>query len=98
MLAERAREWTKQWWEGGLQEGKAEGRAEGRQEGRAEGRQEGRQEGEAAILLHLLERKYGPAAAAAYRERVTRADAHRLLAWSERLLTAETIDEIFDGD
>jgi len=48
------------------------------------------------MLLRLLERKYGPQAAAAYRERVHKADADTLLTWSERILTAETIGAIFE--
>jgi len=64
--------------------------------GHQNGLQEGRQEGEAAMLLRLLERKYGPQAAAAYRERVQKADADTLLTGSERILTAETIGAIFE--
>ncbi len=52
-------------------------------------------EGEAAVLLRLMDRKYGPKALAAYRERVEQADAQILLEWAERVLTAETIDEVF---
>ena len=48
------------------------------------------------MLLRLLQRKFGPQAAAAYRERVERADTDSLLAWSERILTAETIGTIFE--
>ena len=59
------------------------------------GMEQGRQEGEAAVLLRLLERKYGPSTAAACRERIMAADAETLLKWSERILTAETVEEIF---
>jgi flagellar biosynthesis/type III secretory pathway protein FliH len=58
-----------------------------------EGRQEGRQQGEAAILLRQLERKFGPLGANV-RERITRADAERLLVWSERVLTATSLEEV----
>lgn len=59
------------------------------------GLQQGMQQGEAAVLLRLLERKYGPESAAACRRRLEQADAETLLRWSERILTAETIDEVF---
>ncbi len=58
------------------------------------GIEKGKLEGEAAVLLRLMERKYGPEALAAHRERVEQADAATLLEWAERVLTAETIDEV----
>jgi len=45
----------------------------------------------------LLQRKFGADALAPYRSRVERADPDTLLAWSERILTAATIDEVFGG-
>lgn len=60
-----------------------------------QGMQQGRQQGEATLLLHQLERKYGPAAVSGYRERVQQADSETILKWSEHVLTAETIDEVF---
>ncbi|WP_317623134.1 hypothetical protein [Thiohalomonas denitrificans] len=62
---------------------------------RQEGMQQGMQQGEAAILLRLMARKYGPDAATAHRERVEQADVETLLEWSERLLTAEKAEDIF---
>jgi len=62
-----------------------------------EGLQQGKQQGEAAVLLRQLERKFGVDALAPYRPRVERADPDTLLAWSERILTAATIDEVFGG-
>ena len=59
------------------------------------GKREGKLEGEAAMLLRLMGRKYGPNALGAYRERVERADTETLLEWAERVLTAETVDEVF---
>ena len=75
MLAERAKEWTKQWWEGGMQQGV--------------------QQGEVAVLLRQIKRKFGPTVAASFQQRVEQADAETLLVWSERILTAESIDDIF---
>jgi len=67
---------------------------EGHQEGREEGRQEGKQRGEALILLRLLRLKFGEIPDDT-RRRIEATDADTLLAWSERILNAECIDDIF---
>jgi hypothetical protein len=61
---------------------------------REEGRQEGRREGEAEMLLRLLHIRFGtlPADTEAH---VQAADPETLLRWSERVLTAATLDEVF---
>ncbi|WP_022948394.1 DUF4351 domain-containing protein [Methylohalobius crimeensis] len=64
------------------------------QMGLQKGRLEGRQEGEAAVLLRLLERQFGPVDEAV-RERLARADDATLLHWCERVLTAETLEEVW---
>ena len=69
-------------------------RQEGVQQGIQQGMQQGRREGEAAVVLRQLERKFGAGVTPAHRERVRTADADTLLEWSERILTAETIDEV----
>ena len=66
----------------------------GRQEGRKEGRKEGRQEGEAQMLLRLLRLKFGVLPEEVQR-RIESAEADALLALSERVLTANSIDEVF---
>ena len=63
---------------------------------REEGRQEGRQEGEARVLLRLLRLKFG-SMAPEVEERVHSTDADRLLEWSERVLTADRLQDVF-GD
>ncbi len=60
---------------------------------RAQARQEGRKEGEAAVLLRLIERTFGPPGEAV-RRRIAEADAETLLAWSERILTADDLDAV----
>jgi len=60
---------------------------------REEGRQEGRQEGEAALLLRLLERRFGTLAETVS-ERVRTADGETLLRWGERILTAATPEDV----
>ncbi|WP_200241476.1 Rpn family recombination-promoting nuclease/putative transposase [Thiohalocapsa halophila] len=66
---------------------------QGREQGREQGRQQGRQQGEAAVLLHLIERKFGTPSQAV-RERVAAADSDTLLTWSERILTAESVEAV----
>ena len=64
------------------------------EEWKRQGRQEGRQEGEAALLLRLLELRFGPLDETSD-ARVRRADAETLLRWGERVLTASTLAEVF---
>ncbi|AHE96953.1 RpnC/YadD family protein [Thioalkalivibrio paradoxus] len=70
------------------------GLEQGRKEGLQEGSRIGRQEGEAIVLLRQIELKFGPPDAAV-RKRVQSADAETLLRWSERILTAASLDELF---
>lgn len=85
MLAERVLEWTKQW------------KAEGLEEGRKEGRKEGLKEGEALLLLRQLENKFGPLDKTS-RARLEGADADQLLTWGERVLTADSLEAVFEAD
>lgn len=80
MLEKRVEEWNR----------------ELREEGRLVGLKEGRKEGEAALLLRLLERKFGRLKPST-RKRVQGADAERLLDWGERLLTAERLEDVFES-
>ena len=59
----------------------------------AQGEQRGKQLGEATMLLRLIERKFGPPSETV-RERVTQANPEILLEWSERILEAQTLDEV----
>ena len=86
MLAKRVQEWNRE-----LRE---EGRLVGLKEGRQKGIEEGRQKGEATLLLRQLERKFGSLDPQT-RKRVRSADAESLLAWGERVLTAERLEDVF---
>jgi len=66
----------------------------GLQQGLEQGRQEGRKEGEAAILLRQFALKFG-SPSEQVRARIEAADADTLLDWSARILTAESVDDIF---
>jgi predicted transposase/invertase (TIGR01784 family) len=77
----------------GLEQGRQQGLEQGRQQGLEEGVEQGRQQGEAALLLRQLERKFGPLSAT-HRQQVQEADAATLLEWSERILIADTLEEV----
>ena len=55
-----------------------------------------RREGEAALLRRQLERRFGPLGVP-QRSLLAKADADRLLEWGERVLTARSVEEVFDG-
>ena len=61
-----------------------------------EGRKEGRKEGREALLLRQLERGFGelPAEIVA---RIHSASSAQLDRWGEKLVTATTLEEIFDA-
>ena len=59
-------------------------------------REEGRQEGEARVVLRQLRLKFGPLETG-IEDRVRSADADRLLEWGERVLTAESMQDVFRG-
>ena len=61
---------------------------------REEGRAEGRREGEVEILLRLLRLRFGTVPADVT-TRVTTADPETLLRWSDRVLSAPTLEAVF---
>ena len=85
---------AQQLYQQGHREGKLEGRLEGRLEGKLEGKLEGRLEAEIELLRELLEHKFG-ALPKRVQQRLAAADETALRAWSLRLLTAATLDEVF---
>jgi hypothetical protein len=78
----------------GKAEGEAKGRAEGRAEGEAKGRAEGKAEGERLLLQRLLVLKFG-ALSDADQQLLAGASEKQLLTWSERVLTAASLSEVF---
>jgi predicted transposase/invertase (TIGR01784 family) len=82
MLAENIDRWNR------------EIREEGLQEGLQKGLQKGLREGEVRILLRQLRLKFGTLAPE-IEERVRAAHADRLLEWSDRILTASRLEEVF---
>jgi len=66
---------------------------QGEQRGMQLGEQRGMQLGEAKMLLRQIERKFGPPSEPV-RARITQADPDTLLEWSERILVAQTLDDV----
>jgi hypothetical protein len=50
--------------------------------------------GEVAMLIRLLEHKFGPLPEA-LRPRIEAADERSVLEWSERVLSAATLEDVF---
>jgi len=55
----------------------------------------GYHKGETDLLLWQIEKKFGADAIGSVRQRIEAADNDRLRLWSERILTADTVDAIF---
>ncbi|MEI2781998.1 MAG: Rpn family recombination-promoting nuclease/putative transposase [Candidatus Competibacter sp.] len=77
----------------GRQEGRQEGHQEGRQEGHQEGRQEGRQEESVALVLRLLQRRFG-ALPASQEHLIRRLSLAQTEALAEALLDFQTIADL----
>ena len=68
---------------------------EGKREGKKEGERIGIRKGELAVLRRQLERKFGELSSKALGH-LERADVDLLLEWSDRVLTATSLDEVFE--
>jgi predicted transposase YdaD len=68
--------------------------SEGLQEGMEKGMHRGIIQGGAALLLRLLERRFGPIPLAA-RQRIAAADADVLLIYGEWVLDATSLEDVF---
>ena len=73
------------------------GLREGREAGIVEGRVEGRVEGESKLLKRQLERRFGALPAWAI-EKLSSASEQTLDAWGEAVLTASTLEAVFNTD
>jgi len=88
MLAERISQWTEQ--------AKHEGLMQGRMEGRREGESFGLLRGQAAILQRLLLKRFGrQLAEERLREKLQSARPEQLETWAERILDAQSLDDVF---
>lgn len=66
------------------------------EQGIEKGIEKGIAQGEVAVVLRLLREKFGEVPQP-LRRRIDTASAEQLLEWAERILTAETIDDVFAG-
>uniref|UniRef100_UPI00102B1FC5 DUF4351 domain-containing protein n=1 Tax=Candidatus Magnetaquicoccus inordinatus TaxID=2496818 RepID=UPI00102B1FC5 len=90
MLAARVEAWAQEYEQRGMQKGMQQGMQQGIQQGI----QQGMQQGKAEILLRLLERRFGqvPPHIEAL---LAQADIPLIEAWTDRLLDARTLEDIF---
>ena len=77
-------------------EGRAEGLAEGMEQGMEQGIEQGRVDGERAVLERLLQRRFGPLSPEVA-ARMGEASAADLETWAEKVLDADTPDDVFDS-
>ena len=77
-----------------MDQGRAEGEAKGRAEGEAKGRAEGEAMGRAEVLLKLLRLRFAEPPAD-MEQRVREASIEELDRWVERVLSAESLDDVF---
>ena len=85
-LATRFEEWAQQHRQEGIEKGRTEGRQEGRMQGRVEG--------EARLLQRLLVARFGPLSQQTLAA-LQSADSQQLETWTDRLLSARTLAEVF---
>ena len=88
MLQETVQKWYK--------EAEQKGMREGKRKGKIEGKKEGKKEGLVKLILSQFEAKFGKISAAD-RKIVRCAETEALLEWGTRIITAESIDEVFNG-
>jgi flagellar biosynthesis/type III secretory pathway protein FliH len=75
-------------------DGRSEGMEQGMRQGMEQGIEQGTHRGELTVLVRLLERKFCHLREALH-PRIEAADEQSLLAWSERVLSATTLEDVF---
>nr|VFK79153.1 MAG: Predicted transposase YdaD [Candidatus Kentron sp. SD] len=78
----------------GIEKGMEKGRLEGMEKGMEKGIEKGMEKGEAMFLARQLGQKFG-ALPPTVEQRIGRARSEELAMWGKRLLSAESLDEIF---
>lgn len=86
MIEQRMNQWVK--------EMKQQARQEGLLEGRLEGKLEGRLEGEVTVLERQLTRRFGPLSEAV-QQKLAEATQQQLESWTDRILDATRIEDVF---
>lgn len=80
----------------GEQRGLRKGLQQGLRQGREEGREEGRRQGALIVLERQLASRFGPPSATV-RKRLQRASVEQLAQWSEAVLEARTLGQVFSS-
>jgi len=80
--------------EQGMQEGLQAGLQQGIQQGMQQGMQQGVQQGEIAVLKRLLHRRFGELPEEV-ELRLHKATLEQLEVWTDRVLDAQNLDEVF---
>uniref|UniRef100_UPI00102CA9D1 DUF4351 domain-containing protein n=1 Tax=Candidatus Magnetaquicoccus inordinatus TaxID=2496818 RepID=UPI00102CA9D1 len=78
----------------GIQQGLLQGIQQGLQQGLLQGKQQGQQEGGVNVLLRLLHRRFGEVPDAT-KAMVRAADLAQLENWTDRILEAKNLDDVF---
>jgi len=81
----------------GVKKGHRQGLAQGLEKGLEQGRQEGARFGAAKVLERLLETRFGPLPRA-LRKRIGEATVEQLYQWSEAVLQAPTLGQVFEQE
>ena len=79
-----------------MERGKAEGLELGKAEGLKQGEARGLERGKAEILTRIMDRRFGPLSSTV-RDRIAAAGPDELDAWLDRVLDADSPEEVFDG-
>ncbi|MBK8253130.1 MAG: Rpn family recombination-promoting nuclease/putative transposase [Polyangiaceae bacterium] len=79
-----------------IAKGRQRGIEEGLMQGLMQGREQGLTQGQRAVLLRLLERKFGKVPAE-FTARVEAAPLSELETWLDRVLVAQSFSNVFDG-
>ena len=67
----------------------------GFKKGKQQGIQQGMQQGESTMLVRQIERKFGQVSKEV-KQKIGAADSDTLLEWGEKILSASTLDDIFN--
>ena len=79
----------------GAEQLRQEGIRQGIQQGVQQGIQQGERQGECKLFLKLLKRKFSEASLSDYQICLDEADEDQLMLWSERLIDAKSLEEVF---
>ena len=80
-----------------IEQGVQQGLQQGLEQGLEQGLQQGKLQGERALLLRLLEQRFGEAVDAATSQRIAVASAEQIERWADRVLSVATLAEVLAG-